>query len=239
MKLGVISPHLDDAVLSCAQLIQAHPGSQVTTIFASGPAAVHPLTDWDRRSKYFRDGDDVMAARREEDVRSNALLGARVHHLDFWDQQYRLERYGYAGPHRDELASGITELLLGLAVDTDIEAWVLPLGLVHPDHRLAAAAALAFAAAQKAKVFVYAELPYWREDAAELQRALANVGERGHGLAEVAMLASGDRSAKRAAMRRYASQRRPLGRRLRVAISGPERLWRLQAAPLGELPLTT
>ena len=43
--LNVISPHLDDAALSCCLLMAAHPGSYLTTVFADGPVSVRP-TSW-------------------------------------------------------------------------------------------------------------------------------------------------------------------------------------------------
>src|SRR5436853_287558 len=44
-----ISPHLDDAVLSCGQLLAARPGSVVITVFAGMPRDGSQQTDWDRR----------------------------------------------------------------------------------------------------------------------------------------------------------------------------------------------
>jgi hypothetical protein len=45
----VVSPHLDDAVLSCGRWLAAHPGTLVVTVFAGVPSNGNRLTDWDAR----------------------------------------------------------------------------------------------------------------------------------------------------------------------------------------------
>src|SRR5215469_2386261 len=94
---NVISPHLDDVALSCTLFLSANRGSQITTVFSGGPHAVQPLPRWDRKSRYFRQGADVMAVRRGEDINAAAMLAASTHHLNFWDVQYRTPQYGYQG----------------------------------------------------------------------------------------------------------------------------------------------
>ena len=75
-RLLVISPHLDDAVLSCGALLLAHPGATVATLFAASPPAyTDPLNEHDTDCG-FRPGDDTMAVRREEDVRAMRAVGA-------------------------------------------------------------------------------------------------------------------------------------------------------------------
>jgi hypothetical protein len=66
-NLLVLSPHCDDAVLACGEMLEAHPGSVVATVFAGCPPAGAPLTEWDRAAG-FQAGDDVMNARRAEDL---------------------------------------------------------------------------------------------------------------------------------------------------------------------------
>src|ERR1700732_2299673 len=62
--LTVISPHLDDAVLSCAQVLLAHPGSTVVTVFAGRPPDGR-WSSWDKAC--FRPGQDPMRVRQKED----------------------------------------------------------------------------------------------------------------------------------------------------------------------------
>ena len=92
---AVVSPHLDDAVLSCGLFLAANPGSSIVTAFSHGPSRVSPLPAWDAGARYFPDGADVMGVRRGEDVSSAAMAHAGVLHLGYWDGQYRTSGYGY------------------------------------------------------------------------------------------------------------------------------------------------
>jgi LmbE family N-acetylglucosaminyl deacetylase len=236
---NVVSPHLDDAALSCALFLAAHPGSCLITVFTAGPASVSPLTTWDRAAHYFKDGADVMAVRRGEDAAAAALVRAAALHLPYWDRQYRNEQYGYHGPAEAELAPAIAADLLTQAVKPP-QPWLIPLGLGHPDHRLATDAALRCAthtwttpaqpvpAPRPAAVYVYADLPYAVEDPAGVAERKRHLAERGFALEEDGTLEFGtDRRLKAAVLRCHTSQRRILRRRARTAIRTPEQIWRL------------
>jgi LmbE family N-acetylglucosaminyl deacetylase len=243
---NVVSPHLDDAALSCALFLAANPGSCLITVFAAGPASVSPLTTWDRAARYFKDGADVMAVRRGEDAEAAALVRAAALHLPYWDRQYRNEQYRYDGPAEDELAPAIAADLLAQAAKQP-RPWLIPLGLGHPDHRLATEAAL-FGATQTwngrpapppspgaAEVYVYADLPYAVEDPAGVTERKRYLAERGFALEEDGTLEFtagrrpkiADRRLKAAVLRCHKSQRRILRRRAHTAIRTPERIWRL------------
>ncbi|HXZ83061.1 MAG TPA: PIG-L family deacetylase [Acidimicrobiales bacterium] len=225
----VVSPHLDDAVLSCAVFLAANPGSVVTTVFAGGPASVSPLTEWDAATRYFQDGDDVIAERRREDRRSAELLGAETEHLSFWDEQYRHKRYGYEGPEGAALLAAIGNDLKRLASQQRVESWLVPLGLGHVDHRLTALASLDVAVTHDIQCYVYEELPYYQELAKEVADQIRNLGSRGLRLVEDDSLRSDDnRSLKMAAVRCHRSQLQALGRRVRRAVRGPERIWKVE-----------
>ena len=43
----VLSPHCDDAVFGCGELLADRPGSTVITVFAGRPGSGVPLTRWD------------------------------------------------------------------------------------------------------------------------------------------------------------------------------------------------
>jgi LmbE family N-acetylglucosaminyl deacetylase len=226
--LNVISPHLDDAALSCSLFMAANPGSYLTTVFADGPLSVRPLTPWDRGARYFTDGADVMGTRRAEDARAAALVQATARHMPYWDRQYRNDRYGYTGLPDADLPEAIAEDLL--RQDPAADAWLIPLGLGHPDHRLAADAALI--AAERwlpfQPVYLYEELPYAVEDPAEVARRKQRLAERGLTLAEDHTLQQlDDRDLKKAVFRCHASQRRQLRWRARTATRTPERVWKL------------
>jgi hypothetical protein len=228
---NVISPHLDDAALSCCLLMAAHPGSYLTTVFADGPVSVRPLTPWDRAARYFTDGADVMGTRRAEDARAAALIQATARHLPYWDRQYRNDRYGYHGLPDGDLPDAIAEDLL--RQDPAADAWLIPLGLGHPDHRLAADAALI--AAERwlpfQPVYLYEELPYAVEDPAEAAARKRRLAERGLTLQEDHTLDRlDDRALKKAVFRCHASQRRQLRWRARTATRTPERVWKLARA---------
>jgi len=231
--LNVISPHLDDAALSCCLLMAAHPGSYLTTIFADGPASVRPLTPWDRAARYFTDGADVMGTRRGEDTKAAALIRATARHLPYWDRQYRNDRYGYTGLPDRELPEAIAEDLLRQGQDLAADGWVIPLGLGHPDHRLAADAALIAAGRWLPfqPVYLYEELPYAVEDPAEVAARKQRLAERGLALEEDHTLDHlDDRALKKAVFRCHASQRRQLRWRARTATRTPERIWKLARA---------
>ena len=69
-RLLVISPHLDDVVISCGGLLLAHPGATVATLFAASPPVyTDPLNEHDTACG-FQPGDDTMATRRVEDERA-------------------------------------------------------------------------------------------------------------------------------------------------------------------------
>jgi hypothetical protein len=95
--LVIVSPHFDDAALSCVSLVARHPGAVLLTVFGAGPSRVDPLTRWDRASG-FAPGDDVIAALAAEDSDACEALGARQVRLKRWDSQYLTTRYGYDSP---------------------------------------------------------------------------------------------------------------------------------------------
>jgi LmbE family N-acetylglucosaminyl deacetylase len=225
---NVVSPHLDDAALSCSLLLAANPGSHITTIFANGPSSVRPLPPWDRAARYFADGADVMGTRREEDHRAAALVMATAIHLPYWDRQYRNERYGYQECAEKQLFDAVAEDLLRRCPDLTVDGLVIPLGLGHPDHRLAADVGLMLAENQPGPVFLYEELPYAVEDPADAADRKELLAQRGFVLeGDETLEFLDDRALKKAVFRCHASQRRQLRWRARKAIRTPERVWRL------------
>jgi LmbE family N-acetylglucosaminyl deacetylase len=225
---NVVSPHLDDVALSCSLFLAANPGSRIITVFDGGPPAVSPLTRWDKAARYFSDGADVSAVRRAEDVRAAALVKASTVHLGYWDRQYRSGHYGYQGAPEDELAGVIAENLARL-LGQDPWPLVIPLGLGHADHRIAAEACLILAGRRSADTYLYEELPYSAEDHHDAAGRKAALARRGLALEEHATIGSAPaQSLKRAVIRCHVSQQRPLGRRrVKTAVRTPERIWKL------------
>ena len=197
--LAVISPHLDDGVLSCGELLSRHQGSTVITVFAGAPAAYDALTPWDAASG-FAAGDDVVAARRHEDEAALALLGARPVWLDFLDAQYA------ESPHPDAIAPALRDAIEA----TGAGIVVAPLGLFHSDHLLAAEAALLVArGVRRLSWFVYEDAVYRPKQDLTTQRLQA-LSRDGWLLSPLPLFREAGQ-AKRAAVQAYPTQLKALG----------------------------
>lgn len=81
----VLSPHLDDALLSASTFVLGPP-CDVWTVFAGRPNPPR-TTDWDVACG-FPDSDATMTARLAEDIAAFAGTPARVRQLDAWDGAY-------------------------------------------------------------------------------------------------------------------------------------------------------
>ncbi len=154
-KLLVVSPHLDDAVISCGALLLAHPGATVVTLFAASPDAyADPLNEHDTDCG-FQPGDDTMAARRDEDVRALAAVGAQPRWLDFC-QNSHVER---ADPIA--IPPGAVDALVAVIAEVDPTCIVAPLGLLHADHQVTHTTALEVRAQEGRHPWLwYSDLPY-------------------------------------------------------------------------------
>jgi LmbE family N-acetylglucosaminyl deacetylase len=84
--LLVLSPHRDDAVLSCAALLDRDEAADVVTIFTGRPRPPR-RTDWDARCG-FVDSDEAIAVRADEDRAAFAGTAHRVDSLDLVEHQY-------------------------------------------------------------------------------------------------------------------------------------------------------
>jgi len=216
-RLAVISPHLDDGVLGCGQLLAARPGAVVVTLFAGRPDPRAPLTPWDAAAG-FRAGDDVVGTRRAEDAAALRALGARPAWLDHRDAQY-----GGAAP-AETLARCLAQALEAAAPDVV----AAPLGLFHSDHLRAREAALLARerSCVEARWLLYADGAYAALPGA-VRGALAELRARGVALRR-ARLAGGPLARKRRAVACYASQVRALATPGRLGVAPalrPERYW--------------
>jgi LmbE family N-acetylglucosaminyl deacetylase len=127
-RLVVISPHFDDAVLGCGLLLAVRPGATVITVLGGFPPAYpERVTEWDGFGG-FGDGDDVVAARRDEDRAAMATLGCHHGWLPFSDHQY----VGVGAYQAEEIAGPLEAAVL----DADPSAVFMPFGLANPDHVL-------------------------------------------------------------------------------------------------------
>lgn len=81
----VLSPHLDDALFSCSELIR-RTRPDVWTVFAGEPKP--PVTtSWDVSCGYV-DSHALVSQRRQEDGEAFAETGANIRHLDMLDGVY-------------------------------------------------------------------------------------------------------------------------------------------------------
>jgi hypothetical protein len=148
MSLTILSPHLDDAVLSCWDLLTQPGEVQVINVFAGVPANTRDPAWWDRYTG-ASDSSERMRERRAEDQRALSLAGRAAVNLDFLDEQYR--------DAEQPLAALTAELAPLLEHGTRIYA---PAALSnHSDHALVRAAAVQLRAGGFA-VSLYADLPH-------------------------------------------------------------------------------
>jgi LmbE family N-acetylglucosaminyl deacetylase len=159
-----VSPHLDDAALSCgAQLID--------TVRRGGRVVVATV---------FTEGTRRYRARRDEDRRALEGIGAEVRHLGLRDAPFRLG-CGFdadaltASPSQSDV-DAVEEALAPLFAELAPQAVWLPAGIGgHVDHR----AVSAVRHLGGARVKLYAERPY------AFDEVLLSAGLRGAELREV------------------------------------------------------
>lgn len=217
----VISPHLDDAVFGCGQLLSRHPGSVVITALAGPPASYDTITDWDAAAG-FRPGDDVIAARRAEDRAALALLHARPVWLDFTDDQYG------NSPSVALLARGLERAIIA----TGLTTIYIPLGLFHHDHMLTHDAALHVLERHAGFAWFGYEEPNYRLVPNLRSRRLQALLRAGIIATPTDAPSDAGRDAKRRAVAEYRSQLRALGSPGKPGTDDlftPERYWRLSA----------
>lgn len=211
-----LSPHLDDAVLSCGghiwQQVRADARVQVVSIFAGTPAASDPLSPF-AQELHTRWGHQVNAAsrRREEDLAALDILGAEATHWPYTDCIYRQTTDGHF-PYASEesLWEKVHPAEQGLLENLAAQIAALPLspgGLVyaplgighHVDHQIARRAA----EASGRTLAYYADYPY-AEDPQAVQTALELTEKRWR--TELVLLSQWALDAKIAAIACYRSQ---------------------------------
>ena len=208
-RIVVVSPHLDDAVLSLGAALShaVRRGADVTvlTVLAGDPASSSPACWWDVQAG-FRTAGDAATARRQEDARACSILGVALQWLPFSDSLH--------GPvPEDEVVAALRTELQGF------DLILLPgFPLAHPDHRLLNRLVLEQVQPQ-ARMLLYAEQPYY----------LREGGGPPAGW-KPATAALPDRVKKVRACRAYSSQLELLGDR---RLSG--RIARFEVARGGEL----
>ena len=209
-----LSPHLDDAVLSCGGRIRAQAAAgdsvAVVTVFAAAPDAGDSLSPY-AETLHARWSQPLHAVqeRQKEDRKALALLGAQAVHWHYRDCIYRRSPeggYAYASeaalwgpihPSEADLIQALTGRIKALPLMTAGVLYV-PLAVGrHIDHRIVRRAA----AGTEGTLAYYEDFPYAAEPD-RLRAALAGC----RWTAEIVFLSKEDLAAKIGAIASYGSQ---------------------------------
>lgn len=149
-RILVLSPHLDDGVLSLgafiATSVEAGAEVRILTIFGGDPESKVAAGRWDGRAG-FASAADATEKRRAEDHKACAVLGAHHEWLPYLDKDY-------GPPPTDDAVWG----QLAHHVDGADFVFVPGRPLIHPDH--AWVSQTLTDRTDAAKLVFYAELPY-------------------------------------------------------------------------------
>lgn len=218
-----ISPHYDDAALSCggliAQLSAAGKRVIVATLFGGKP-------DYDQLSLFARTihgrplaGEDPIDQRRAEEQRALALLGADSRQGDFLDCIYRQDAaatrwlyaseqalFGPVDPADDALTAALAHWLAALIAPPARSVLYAPLAIGnHVDHQIAQRSA-ALMQRHGYDVRYFEDYPYSARDPAGLESSLDRLSERDRWECHVLPLATATLQVKIAAVLAYPSQ---------------------------------
>lgn len=173
-----LSPHFDDASLSCGGVIHQHVQAGepvlVVTVCAGPPPANNPLSSFAAQlQKRWGSLDNAIALRQAEDQASMTVLGADYLRLDFadciyrgqpepeqWYYQSNADIFGPVHPSDLPLALDIAEAITHMVPYDDELTLYAPLAVGHHvDHQLVYAAALLLHQAGWPVLF-YEDYPY-------------------------------------------------------------------------------
>ncbi len=172
--LLLVSPHFDDAALSCAALLARPEPVDVLTVFAGDPDPPRE-SFWDVGCG-FRNSTEAGAARRAEDAAAFAATNHTMTRMDLLESQH------LDGPRSEADAEEIAAAVSAWAAEGGARTVALPAGAGrgmlrrrlerrlfrktpgpprHPDHTFARDAALqALVARDDVGLILYEELPY-------------------------------------------------------------------------------
>jgi LmbE family N-acetylglucosaminyl deacetylase len=174
MRIIYLSPHFDDAVLSCGGLIweQTHSGTpvEIWTLNAGEPAP-GPVSDLITRvHSMWQTGSpqETVAQRRSEDQNAASQVGATVRHLKMVDAIYRRNKTGsllytqdvFTPIHPSETGI-VDEAANQIAMELNVsDTVVCPLALGgHVDHIIARLAGESLRS-PTVSIWYYADIPY-------------------------------------------------------------------------------
>jgi LmbE family N-acetylglucosaminyl deacetylase len=229
-RIVVVSPHFDDAAMGAGHLIASYAETTVITVLGGRPPSYPEVpSEWDALGG-FRAGDDVVAARRQEDMAAMAVLESDFRWLEFSDHQY-------LAPADRPTPAEAAPVLAAAIDELDPTSVFFPMGLGNPDHVMVHDACLLVRSGQPDRVwFCYEDHGYkhipgllaWR--VAKLLRA--------HPWPTPAIVPHvPDEERKRRAIWCYTSQIPPLEKdhALTARMEGrvPEQFWQLAPPPSG------
>lgn len=200
MRWIFISPHFDDAVLSCGGLIWelAHRGTtvEIWTIMAGDPPP-GPLSELIKRIHLvWKTGtpQETVILRRQEDKNAARVVGATVRHFRAVDAIYRRNSAGqllytidvFDPIHSDD--SDIIEMVANQISqsinETDVIICPLALG-GHVDHVITRKAVESLGR----HIGYYADIPYLFRHAGELDSAISNLAPNSYFISEQGLIA--------------------------------------------------
>ena len=201
MRWIYLSPHFDDAVLSCGGLIfeqvQTSHGNispEIWTILAGEPP-LGPLSEFARQNHALwgiGNDDQVVTIRREEDEAAAAILGVELVHFDLPDCIYRRSAGGeylytetvFALSHPLDRKLPIR---IATALRTELrqdDVLVCPLSLGgHVDHVLVRRAAESL----QRPLLYYADIPYVLNNPETLPAAITSLASQRYHVSETGL----------------------------------------------------
>lgn len=220
--LVVVSPHLDDGVFSCGDLLARSRLSTVITVCTGLPENPARLTSWDQRCG-FPTARAALTERLEENREALRLLGSDGVELGLPDSQYVHNWQPFIPLLRESLKNALARL--------HPRQVVMPLGLFHDDHIRVSDILLSLLYLFPAAVWMaYEDVPYRARPDAVPQR-LSVIRQRGIEASRVATPCRSDRKSR--AVWAYGSQLRGFGA-CPDDLTRPEGYWRL--TPSGDGP---
>jgi LmbE family N-acetylglucosaminyl deacetylase len=179
-----LSPHLDDAILSCGGLIARLTRNrrvEIWTLFCGAPrfGPFSDLASWMHQVSGGQTGSRLARIRRREDNAAAQFLGAKCVHFHYHDAVYRRsasKKFLYSdnrqnswSPHDDWLVADISGRLSQCLHDGDRLLFPLAVGK-HVDHMITRAAAETLSFRNSAS---YPDVPYAQRFPIELVAATA------------------------------------------------------------------
>jgi hypothetical protein len=198
MKVGVASPHVDDAIFSIAAHLMTLDGEiSIVTPMAGVPA------DEPGRRKH-------TTLRREHDV-ACAAIGANAVNGDWLDDVY-------PAPARPDVSEWLADQLL------DLDEVYINLGIFHPDHLLTSNLLIDLIRITPSlpyRIYFYEELPYRVDYPKRAESRIEYIENR---IGRLKLIEQAPTEAKKIAVQMYRSQ---VDEALLVRLLVNERIWEL------------